>query len=323
MVQAVTADLLAAADIQVCSTRDARLPPLHRIGCEVWEVATAAEERRVFEQLAAGADWTLVIAPETAGVLVDRARLALASGGRLLSPAPPLIEIAGDKQQTADWLRSHGVPCPPGEIVRPGQTPELIRAPAVLKPLDGCGSQDVRLLKSAAELLESIRAIDRPMRLEQYQTGWSASVAVLCGPKERVALPACSQRLSQDGSFTYLGGATPLEPELDQRAQRLALATVATLPQPLGYIGIDLVIGDDPDGSGDCVIEINPRLTTSFVGLRAACRENIAAAMLAIATGQPAALSFRAGPVEFDSDGTIREYCFPPSLLGGSNDSAL
>jgi predicted ATP-grasp superfamily ATP-dependent carboligase len=323
MVQAVTADLLVEGDIQVCSTRDARLLPLHPPGCEVVDVSTAAEERQVFAQLASGADWTLVIAPETAGALLDRARLALESGGRLLSPSPPLIEIAADKQRTADWLRRRGVPFPPGQIALRGQMPERVQAPAVLKPLDGCGSQEVRLLKSAVELHAALLAIDVPMRLEQFRPGLPASVAVLCGPKQRFALPACLQRLSNDGHFAYLGGRTPLEPKCGERARRLALAAVATLPAPLGYIGVDLVLGGAADGSGDCVIEINPRLTTSYVGLRAACQGNLAAAMLAIATGTPAALSFRAEPVEFDSDGTIRSSRSPPSLLGGSHDSAL
>ncbi len=32
-----------------------------------------------------------------------------------------------------------------------------------------------------------------------------------------------------------------------------------TLPQPLGYLGIDMILGERSDGSDDVVIEINPR----------------------------------------------------------------
>jgi predicted ATP-grasp superfamily ATP-dependent carboligase len=114
------------------------------------------------------------------------------------------------------------------------------------------------------------------------------------------------QRLSNDGFFSYLGGSTPLDPDLAARARQVALAAVASLPDPHGYIGVDLVLGENSDGSGDCIIEINPRLTTSYIGLRASCRENLAAAMLAIAANRPAALSPRAEPVEFDFDGAVR-----------------
>jgi predicted ATP-grasp superfamily ATP-dependent carboligase len=86
----------------------------------------------------------------------------------------------------------------------------------------------------------------------------------------------------------------------------LAVRTIATLPAPRGYIGVDLVLGDDPGGSGDAVIEINPRLTTSYIGLRAAAKCNLAEAMWAIAEGRAAEVSFGDARVEFDSDGTVR-----------------
>jgi hypothetical protein len=307
MMQAIAADLLATGEVEVWTTRDARLPPLHPAGCRVTEIGSAEEERSHLHRLSGDADWTILIAPETGGDLLQRARLVESVGGRLLSPRPALIEIVADKQQTADWLARHGVLCPVGRIVRPGKR-TVIESPAVLKPLDGCGSQDVRLLKTDAEIQAALTALDRPMRLESFQPGHAASVAVLCGLGKRIALPACRQHLSDDGHFTYLGGETPLADGLDRRARRLALAAIDTLPDPLGYIGVDLVLGEMADASGDCVIEINPRLTTSYVGLRASCHENLAAAMLAIASGRPAALSFRPQPVEFVADGTIRTH---------------
>jgi predicted ATP-grasp superfamily ATP-dependent carboligase len=101
-----------------------------------------------------------------------------------------------------------------------------------------------------------------------------------------ICLPACKQVLSDDGCFRYCGGQLPLPEPPDDRARRLALAAVRTLPKPQGYLGVDLVLGDDPQGHGDAIIEINPRLTTSYVGLRALARENLAGAMLAVARGQ-------------------------------------
>ena len=49
-----------------------------------------------------------------------------------------------------------------------------------------------------------------------------------------------------------------LEPDLGRGATRLALRAVMTLPQPLGYLGIDMILGERSDGSDDVVIEINP-----------------------------------------------------------------
>jgi predicted ATP-grasp superfamily ATP-dependent carboligase len=305
MVQAIAADLLETGRVEVLTLRDARQPPLHQAGCQVVEIHSAAEERSHLLRLAAEADGTILIAPETGGVLLDRARLVESAGGRLLSPSSQLIEIAADKQRTCQLLLSQAVPAPIGRIVRPAEPAGGSFAPAILKPLDGCGSQQIRLLASDEEVHSALAGIDRPMRLESFQPGIAASVALLCGPNNRIALPACRQHLSEDGYFKYRGGSTPLLSNLDWRARRLALAAIDTLPSPLGYLGVDLVLGSEPDGSRDVVIEINPRLTTSYVGLRAACRENLAAAMLAIAAGRPATLSFRPEPVEFAADSSI------------------
>jgi predicted ATP-grasp superfamily ATP-dependent carboligase len=171
-----------------------------------------------------------------------------------------------------------------------------------MKPIDGCGSQNVRRLNSAEELVDI--AAGR-WRIEEHVPGTPASVSVLCGPHRNWSIAACEQRLSDDGHFSYLGGKLPLAPGLDDRACRLARRAIEALPPTIGYLGVDLVLGKATDGSGDYVIEVNPRLTTSYVGLRAASRSNLAAAMLAAASGDEPVLSFRSEPVEFTAAGEI------------------
>jgi predicted ATP-grasp superfamily ATP-dependent carboligase len=68
---------------------------------------------------------------------------------------------------------------------------------------------------------------------------------------------------------------------------------------------VDLVLGADPASREDFVIEVNPRLTTSYVGLRAACRENLAQAWLDVARGGQPVFSFASAALEFSADGTI------------------
>jgi predicted ATP-grasp superfamily ATP-dependent carboligase len=175
--------------------------------------------------------------------------------------------------------------------------PDDFPYPAVLKPRDGAGSQGVRLVHSAADVVEKL---PNAMRLEAFVRGQSASVAAVCGPRGNVILPACSQRLTGDGCFSYLGGCTPLASEMAGRAQVLAQRTISALPSTCGYVGIDMVLGEG--GSPDVVIEVNPRLTTSYVGLRQLVRENLAAAMLHTADGDPPVLSLHPGRVEFTAD---------------------
>jgi predicted ATP-grasp superfamily ATP-dependent carboligase len=120
-------------------------------------------------------------------------------------------------------------------------------------------------------------------------------------------LPAATQRLSDDGRFRYLGGSLPLSDDLNDRAQRLALGAIAPIDGLSGYIGVDLILGDAADGSEDVAIEINPRLTTSYVGLRALAEFNLAETMLALAMGKPLPeRRYRERFVEWSSDGTVQ-----------------
>jgi len=302
MVKAVTEDFAALPMVRVVTTRDSRWPAFPAADCEVVEIGDGQSDLETFARLSVESDWTVLIAPEMGGALLARAQLVEENGGRLLSPSSKFICIAADKQLTAEAMLCAGVAIPRGIVWRHGDSMEAVSYPAVMKPLDGCGSQYVRRLNYDAPLLNS--ATDC-WRIEEYVSGMATSVSILCGPKQNWPLAACEQHLSDDGRFSYLGGRLPLTPELDSRARSLARRAVQALPPTIGYVGIDLVLGDAADGGGDCVIEVNPRLTTSYVGLRCASRTNLAAAMLAAAWGEEPVLCFKNSPVEFTAAGDV------------------
>ena len=98
----------------------------------------------------------------------------------------------------------------------------------------------------------------------------------------------------------------PLPASLGERAHRLAKRAIDQVPGLLGFVGMDLVLGNDSDGGQDQVIEINPRLTTSYIGLRALAEPNLGEAMLNIAIGKGVApLRWRPGQVQFHSNGRV------------------
>ena len=258
----------------------------------------------LFDQLASECDWTVVIAPESAGTLRAMAGRVMELGGRLLGPSLEVIELAGDKHRTAEHLLAHDVPAPRGRQIEAGRALPLdLNFPLVVKPRDGAGSEGVRVVNAPEEIAANL-ALTREMRIEELRQGTHVSVAVLTGSGGNLPLVPCLQRLSDDGRFSYFGGRLPLSDALASRAVNLALRAVATLPPCFGYLGVDLVLGERE--SEDAVIEINPRLTTSYVGLRRACRGNLAAAMLAVARGERATFDFRPGAVDFDANGAVR-----------------
>jgi predicted ATP-grasp superfamily ATP-dependent carboligase len=133
----------------------------------------------------------------------------------------------------------------------------------------------------------------------------AVSAAFLCGPRGRVPLAPCKQRLSEDGRFRYLGGELPHPAGLAARATAIADRALHAMPKAVGYVGVDLILGRDPHGGEDAVIEINPRLTTSYVGLRAATYDNLAHAMLRTASSGSDVIQFNPRPLEFDSEGNV------------------
>jgi predicted ATP-grasp superfamily ATP-dependent carboligase len=338
MLAGVLADLAACPEVLPLTllaegSADAdRLPP----GCVV-ERAPAGRAADAFRRVAAAADATLVIAPEFDGLLAERCRWVEEVGGRLLGPSSRAVELAADKLRLAAVWQGLGVPTPATAALggRPAlkdgatdpspvngaEEPALSISPVygaspcspvlqdgvalVVKPRDGAGSQATFLVRRPADLPACLAAAAAEgwrgeLIAQEHVPGLAASVAFLIGPGQRLALPACEQCLSDDGRFHYRGGRLPLPPPLDDRARRLGAAALAALPGLQGYVGVDLVLGAAADGSADRVLEVNPRLTTSYLGLRMLARFNLAAALLAVTQGTPPpAWEWRPGPIAF------------------------
>jgi predicted ATP-grasp superfamily ATP-dependent carboligase len=309
MLQAVASDFAALEGCEVVYLQDRRVKnKVQAQGAEMVEIETPVQLFRTFANVAPKCDFGLIIAPEFNNHLHDWATKWLLLGGKLLGPPPEFIRIASSKVATAERLDAAGVPVPRGmKLGWPEDIPADFSLPAVLKPDDGAGSQGI-LFVEKAEDGDMIKRLNSPeWRLEQYCPGMPASMAILAGPNGHIPLPGSLQWLSDDRKFQYRGGMTPLSTPLNARAQRLALAAARAMPAALGYFGVDLVLGDAADGSQDVVIEINPRLTTSYVGLRAIAKQNLAQAMLDVAAGRSCDLSFEDRRVQFTPDGEVVE----------------
>ena len=228
-------------------------------------------------------DWTLVIAPEFDDLLRSRSQAVLDVGGRLLGSLPDAIRSTGDKFETARLWNLTGVAHP-----RTGIDFAEIAPPWVLKPRHGAGSQATFLIGGKSDkdriLQDARREWPRgDFLVQQYVAGQAVSVALLIGPKQTIALMPARQQLSRDGRFRYEGGSLPLPPALAERAVQLARRAVAGIAGLQGYVGVDLVLGDDGQ---DYAIEINPHLTTSYLGLRQLCQQNLAELMLQVVSGE-------------------------------------
>lgn len=291
MLEAVAADAAREPGLDVAvlvdATRPIDLPPrVQRLG-----VAPGAD-RAALVEAASRADWTLIVAPESDGILLDLIRVVRAAGGRVLAPADGVIATAADKQATIDVLAARGLPVPAGRSLAAGEPiPAGFCLPAVRKARAGCGGEALELIQRREAPPAGIAT-----RLETLATGVPVGVSLICGPSGAVALPPMRQRFTADTTPRYLGSDLLVDEATAARATALAIRAAAALDADAGWLGVDLILGNRPDGRGDRVLEVNPRLTTSVVGLLALFSSSFMAAMIEAATGGRPAIERAAGP---------------------------
>lgn len=216
------------------------------------------------------ADATIVIAPETAGVLQRRVREVRIARGRPLASEEPFIAVAADKQATVHALAAAGVPVPAGRLLAAGEPwPSGFRLPAVRKALASAGGDGVVIVQPGDQPPSTVA---EPTRIEAFVAGLPVGVSCIAGPAGIWPLPPVRQVF--DGSPPrYVGGERIGGAGLCRRAERLALRAVRAVARaaggaaPAGWLGVDMILGNRDDGRDDRVLEVNPRLTSSFVGL--------------------------------------------------------
>ncbi|MEI6241307.1 MAG: ATP-grasp domain-containing protein [Planctomycetia bacterium] len=237
---------------------------------------------------ASAADWTVIVAPETDGILRSRVAAVRTAGGKVLCSSDAFIAIAADKQATITALAATGVPVPAGRTLAAEESvPIDFHMPAVRKLRDGVGCDGFEVLDSAHDVVPARTTT----RLETFAAGMPVGVSCLCGPGVIEVLPPMRQHFTDSGPRRYLGG-EPLAPGLEaDRAMALARRAVDAVAHaagddaPAGWVGVDMILGARDDGRADRVLEVNPRLTTSFVRLAAASPRSLVRTMLDVAAG--------------------------------------
>jgi predicted ATP-grasp superfamily ATP-dependent carboligase len=272
---------------------------MHREGRAMRDALTA-DLRAVpgVELVETNPDLAFVIAPETDGILAERVAFHRQTEF-VVAPTADAIALTSDKLRLFEhWTRA-GVPTPATELA---DSIKATRRSSVLKPRDGAGSCDTYFLYDGEAIPEAMRSDH--FLVQEYVPGLPTSVAFLIGPGSTIPLPPCFQNLSKDGRFQYSGGMLPIPEPLARRALDLAQLAIDCVPGLLGYVGVDLVLGD----AGDVAMEINPRLTTSYIGLRAFTPDNLAEWLIRLVHGErlPSPRWHSTG-VAFMADGSVRQ----------------
>ena len=242
------------------------------------------------QRLAPGCDAGVVIAPDH---LLFRYTSILEHLTHNIGCGSMNAAVCAHKRRASAIMARNEIPVPK----------EGVRGRRVLKPDQGCGAQGVRL--SSAEPGEGEFA-------QEYIEGEHLSVSLI---GSRLVGNACSyytgkpplllavnrQHISIDeaGGFHYLGGETPvIHPRHDEIVGTAVRALNVLGCQ--GYCGVDMVLADKP-----YVVDVNPRITTSLIGIAACMEEEIADLLLSASRGGGPERVHLSGRVRFDNQGRV------------------
>jgi predicted ATP-grasp superfamily ATP-dependent carboligase len=225
-------------------------------------------------------DAVLIIAPETCNVLTSLTEQAERAGLPILGSSSSAVTIAGNKESCHRLFRKAQLRVPE---TRAGRFASLSRAakqlsfPLIIKPVDGIACEGVCLIEhpsdfaAAAKMVRKTTSCERLM-LQSFVPGVHASVSLLSTGKRCLPLTLNLQLIEPGMPFRYLGSQVPLEHKVGTAGVESACSAVGAIPGLRGYVGVDLVLSED----SAYVIEVNPRLTTSYIGLRQVCAANLA-----------------------------------------------
>jgi predicted ATP-grasp superfamily ATP-dependent carboligase len=293
MLHAVVTDMQAMG-MQVTTLLD------HRINMEmgnahVVRVNSAAQSRIAFEMLSNQADATLVIAPESDGVLEGWIDHLESRGCRHFNSSLAATKLCADKLRAIDHLRKAGLPAPETQQFD-GQ--ETFQYPIVVKPRQGAGSEWNFVCHAPSDLKNIPQWTD--WIVQPLMKGISASCSVIVHEGKAVPLLVGQQQIEGARRLHYRGGTLPLDAP---RGAELARRAVEAVPGLAGFVGVDMILGDDPSGKEDGIIEINPRIAMSYIGLRVLCEQNLLEAV--IGRIDPASLTWKTGSIRFNSHGEM------------------
>ncbi|HTY74919.1 MAG TPA: ATP-grasp domain-containing protein [Candidatus Nanoarchaeia archaeon] len=295
MLRGLTTDFKVAGH-EVTVLLDSRLadfsPPLaaDRV---VWvsEVDSAA---LIMKQAAESNDGVFIVAPEGRRTLQKLVECTESSNVNALNSTSAAIEQAADKAALAKRLKDLGLNSPKtlvfsandsvDEIAR--ITEDQIGFPSVFKPSNGAGCSGMSVVRSAKQVLQAVENMKADplgdVIVQEFVEGASASVSLMVAGAKALPVSLNLQDITlapPEGVSSYNGGLVPFDHPLKDEAFEMAKRLAESFGNLRGYVGVDVVLSD----KGVFVVEVNPRLTTSYVGLRRVADFNVAEAITDVA----------------------------------------
>jgi predicted ATP-grasp superfamily ATP-dependent carboligase len=288
MLTAIVHDMAQLIDIKLIILRDSRLKPLLDIIGNPHHQCSIIDNAPLFQLHYASAmnnaDAVIIIAPETNGLLQTLQQSVLNHGKQLLGCQPLATQVCTDKALCYQQLTANNITSP-YTILASEWLFNSFNSPSgfVVKPNDGAGCIDTLFFAERSALeswLTSPSQTNQQNVIQPYIEGNALSLTVLSDQHASCLLAINQQYIKlAKGQFSFHGccvnGIVEAQFSL-LKATDLIQKIDHAIAGLWGFIGIDLIVTNDET----YVVDINPRVTTAYVGLNESLNLNPAKLLL-------------------------------------------
>lgn len=277
MLAALLNDCHALIDLELTILRDARLAKIDLIEnnarhhCHI--VTTPTDFQYLWTQCLNDADAVFIIAPETDNILTELQQQVVDVGKTILGCQPAAIALTTNKLLCDQQLQQHTIPVPRSCLASAWQQQKFEHADGyIVKPIDGAGCIDTLVFDTIDKLehylnLQSAEQLQQRL-IQSYHRGTPASLSLLMSTDHVLVLAKNLQKIAcKHGSLIFNGcivnGVDQKMFSLEQ-STKLAQQIQHAIAGLWGFVGVDLILTKQEA----IVVDINPRLTTSYIGLR-------------------------------------------------------
>ena len=245
----------------------------------------------IFKNQVRNSKYIFIIAPEFSNILYELTEIAKKYKKIILSVDLEGIKLGTSKIITYSFFKKNKINTPKTYLI-PSRNKKFdlefiiqkfkeLKRPIIIKPEDGVGAESIFYFGSENQIREFFHSLDnsfeynRSYILQEFIDGRDLSISLIgdsSNLNSQIATPIFLSINSQDVEIRnlkikseYFGGYTPVQGQKKILNYLSKILNKINLSKFSGYFGIDFI---QKKNKTIHFLEINPRLTTSYIGLR-------------------------------------------------------
>lgn len=276
MLQAIVQDLAQLGQCELRLMRDKRLPKLPLTSITVDEIDTAENYALVWSQRLNDQDAFFIIAPETDQILLTIQQQVIDHNKAHFGCSQAATVTCSDKALSYHALKQANIATAETWTAADWLNQSHAESVWVLKPIDGAGSENTYLCadtQQARELLSNLEQQQAQLVVQSFIAGRALSLNLFIANEQPVLLSLNEQYLQQNEQQLRMTHTAAIDFSANfsrSQAEQWAKQITQAIPGLNGFIGIDFILS----AHGPVLIEINPRLTLSYIHLKQQLSDN-------------------------------------------------